>query len=562
MKTLRTALALLLLLSCNALAQDPPAPETDPAPAAPSVPPVIVRDIRVQTIGEERWNETLSEGLVFLDAESGKLCVADENDPHGRNVCVCRDIDWHTFTNDLKINGHRILYNDYWSQAAEAGILSTRFGTNAWLRLVGAASGTLANVTVDAYDPTNATMVLTAGTATGTLQVCTNLLEADAWQPAANATITASTDAATTWTISLLGTSFETYRVLAEVQPEAGIHAERPLHANQGITMGGVHWDAFPTNHATIEDLAEATNALAGRFDDYLPLAGGTLTNDLVLHKDSGDSSALVFRMGTETDNNTDWKIQVNDGLLKATHRTGTNGWATPKIAATTSGELYASKFNGDGQSVKVNSTNWTLGQFASTTTNSLAELEARAEEYWCMWWRTLSTTNINWIPTDWPARNVMCYVVFSKLSETNTVRFPAWSPNEPRTLTLYLYKAQNGSGVLQTADGNSLVSMTGGSAQFYQCNMSYLPGIGWTFIRTTLQQPYILYEDGRTYPSTSLLPDQTSMFLPLPTNPVAPSLSMAPALSFPAAPAVLQPEEPASPDATPDTPLPDESAF
>ena len=254
--------ATLLFLAAAAAAQEPPSPEMaqeESGAAATSVPPVLLRDVKLQTIGEERFLEKLPPGLIFIDAVTGKVMVADENDPHGRAVCTCRDIDWHSFTNTARFNGHRLEYNQYWSQVAEGGSLLCRFGTNSWLRLVGDTSGSLANLTVDSYDPTNGVMVITADATDGAvLQVCTNLVEAEAWKTATNATVTAATDAATTWSIDMLGTDVEFYRVLAEVQREAGIHAEKTIHANAGIKMGGERWDEWPDVGAIATNAANA----------------------------------------------------------------------------------------------------------------------------------------------------------------------------------------------------------------------------------------------------------------------------------------------------------------
>ena len=288
--------ATLLFLAAAAAAQEPPSPEMaqeESGAAATSVPPVLLRDVKLQTIGEERFLEKLPPGLIFIDAATGKVMVADESNPHGRAVCTCRDIDWHSFTNTARFNGHRLEFNQFWSQVAEGGSLLYRFGTNSWLRLVGDTSGSLANLTVDSYDPTNGVMVITADATDGAvLQVCTNLMEAEAWKTATNATVTAATDAATTWSIAMLGTDVEFYRVLAEVQREAGIHAEKPIHANAGIEMGGERWDEWPTNHAT-EEWVEGYVAT-----NHQSLAGLATTQELAaaFARAANDTCTLYWR--------------------------------------------------------------------------------------------------------------------------------------------------------------------------------------------------------------------------------------------------------------------------
>lgn len=261
MKHLRLTLAALLLLPCMALADDLPALAAgDAAPAAnpalaPSVPPVILTNVIVQVIGEERALEELPPGLLFLDADNGELMVADEDDPHGRAVCVCKDIpDYHNLTNTLRVNGHRIELNAAYSMQAEGEVLSVRAGTNAVLQILHSPQGELAPLTCT--HETDRTLLLTANApADSTLLICTNLMESPQWSTATNAVIVETTDAATTWRITLLDFPVpEFYRVRSSISLDAGIYARLPLHATQGIdidttnglTMGDTTWTHLP----------------------------------------------------------------------------------------------------------------------------------------------------------------------------------------------------------------------------------------------------------------------------------------------------------------------------
>lgn len=265
--------------------------------AIAQVPPVMVTNLVLQKYGEEAKSIVFKDGQLFWDAEHDALFIGDGENHGGRAVCPHfgknYDIDWHVFHKTLQVNGNDIQFNQFWTQVAEGGTLAYRFGTNTWLRFVGTRSGELANLSIDARDVTNGTMTVTADAVNDPiLQVSTNLVSADPWQTATNATVTSTTDVSTTWTIDLLDTTFQVYRVLATTTRPVGIHALRPLYAHQGLYMDGERWDAWPdvggiatnaanaavtpveervgtleTNaalHATKSELVDATNTLAG----------------------------------------------------------------------------------------------------------------------------------------------------------------------------------------------------------------------------------------------------------------------------------------------------------
>ncbi|MBP1589621.1 MAG: hypothetical protein ILO10_05445, partial [Kiritimatiellae bacterium] len=191
------------------------------------VPPVRTAEPVAQKWGEEADDEVQREGVLFWRDDKGALYIGDGETPGGKAVCVGLPPDLYSWTNDVSANGHALLWGGGWSQQAEGGSLLVRLGTNSWLRLVAASSGELANLAVSDLDQTNGSMRLTADTADpgAVLLVATNLLDPEAWQPATNGEIVASTDASTTWLITLLDTPFEVYRVRTSVTLEAGIHA-------------------------------------------------------------------------------------------------------------------------------------------------------------------------------------------------------------------------------------------------------------------------------------------------------------------------------------------------
>lgn len=272
------------------------------AAAFAEVPPVVTEDVRLQKWGEERTREVQEEGVLFYDAD-GVVYIGDGVTPGGKAVCVGRPTDLYSWTNDVAANGHALLWGGGWSQQAEGDSLLLRLGTNSWLRLVSASAGELANLFVSDLDQTNGTMRITADTTdpAATMLVATNLLDPEAWQTATNAQVIATTDASTTWLVTLLDTSFETYKVRVTTTREAGIHAERTFHANagiklpegQGIEMDGERWDEWPNmanyaSNSAVEAVAENLSAHTSATNPHgITAAGiGALTTET-------DSAAL-----------------------------------------------------------------------------------------------------------------------------------------------------------------------------------------------------------------------------------------------------------------------------
>lgn len=244
------------------------------------IPPATLEDVVVQLLGSERQYETLRQGLIFIDAATGELYYTNEEHPEGRTVCVCKPFpDWHSFSNTVRVNGHVIALNPHYSIQAESHVLSIRYGTNTVWGILGDESGELAGLTAAMVDEGH--MTISANVPAGgnpVLMVCTNLLGTDPWKPATNAVVYSQTDQATTWYVTLMefdGTSgAEFYRVYGSgITRPAGVYCNEPLRANrgvvipegEGITLGTNTWTAWPTNHATAEDLNAASNAISSR---------------------------------------------------------------------------------------------------------------------------------------------------------------------------------------------------------------------------------------------------------------------------------------------------------
>lgn len=85
---------------------------------------------------------------------------------------------------------------------------------------------------------------------------------------------------------------------------------------------------------------------VVGHASEDLLLTGGQLTGNLTLHSDSGNSPALIFHRGTDTDSYSDWKIVDISGNLYFYSRTGTAGW-TQKLLVGENGIVTATTFSG-----------------------------------------------------------------------------------------------------------------------------------------------------------------------------------------------------------------------
>lgn len=172
-----------------------------------------------------------------------------------------------------------------------------------------------------------------------------------------------------------------------------------------------------------------------------------------------------------------------------------------------------------------------------------VGELEERTEEYWCKWTGdSLTTSGTNWIPTDWPARSVYCYVYCA--SGTNTIATPPqedFAPAAAHTLHLRIFKAADATVYVRAAGGGgALASLTGGSIIHRDVVLAWRPGIGWICTQITISAaPMAVGADDRTrHVYASDLPED-DRFAPVILDSSSQALSMSPSLS----PSVLSPE-------------------
>lgn len=110
--------------------------------------------------------------------------------------------------------------------------------------------------------------------------------------------------------------------------------------------------DELPETHqdATMYYGIHTGNISAHLNDIYVNRSGDTMTGDLTLHSDSGNSPAIMFKRGTDTDTLTDWKVYVTGGNLIFQSRDSTisptNTWMT-KLTVAQSGVITATTFSG-----------------------------------------------------------------------------------------------------------------------------------------------------------------------------------------------------------------------
>lgn len=147
-----------------------------------------------------------------------------------------------------------------------------------------------------------------------------------------------------------------------------------------------------------------------------------------------------------------------------------------------------------------------------------MGELEERAKEYWCKWRpQDLSLTETNWIPTNWPAKTVWCYVNMTDTNATCVFALPKWYPAEDCTLHLVLQKASNVPGFsVRSADGNAVASTTATAGTYREMVLAWRSDIqNWIVHQYTLATTayYISGSSRGSIPYSNLPNDE---FLPV----------------------------------------------
>lgn len=136
-----------------------------------------------------------------------------------------------------------------------------------------------------------------------------------------------------------------------------------------------------------------------------------------------------------------------------------------------------------------------------STHINS--KIENELEEYWCKWDNTvLQGNSTNWIPTNWPASNIRCFVYIGASSDSThsnvCIALPQWEPNEPRKLDFLVTKAAKCTNLVfkvaegpATSSSYNFITYTTASTKYGWLELSYHPGVGWLSLPHTVAGHY-----------------------------------------------------------------------
>ena len=475
MNPLRKALATLLeaaralpLLAAGLVLAGPAA-----ATADPGVPPVVLTNVVVQKYGEEANWEPLPEGTLFWRTGDpwtpDGLYIADGETPGGRAVCVGR-ADYHSFTNTVKVNGHRVELNDQMSLQAESYAVLFRCGTNTLLRISAAKASGFVRYTVQSYSPTG--MVIQANVSAGAfVEVTTDLLDASSWTAATNATVLDSTGESTTWSIDFLDADAQFYRVAypSDTPVDVAITAELPFLANAGLVipegqtlrMGSNTWTELP-DVGTI-----ATNA-ADAAVSPVAVRVGTLEPIAATHATKTELAAATNTLAES---------------VAETYATAANLAAVAGLAATNAGNIYSNSAN------------------LTSVTNAFGQRISEFEEVNLVVYREMSTTDANiWeAPTNLPTRCLNLHICATNFTSTNyplTIRIPSeLQPTRPTTIR-FLLSAVTGNTRLNYEQGTTrrLSNYAPASSQ-RQIELHWLPEVGaWQYFHFQLQASHTPY--------------------------------------------------------------------
>lgn len=446
MNPIRKALAILLEIARELplLASALLLLESAAATSASVVPPVVLTNVVVQKYGEEANWEPLPEGTLFWRTGDpwtpDGLYISDGETPGGRAVCSGRG-DYHSFTNTVKVNGHRIELNDHMSLQAEAYAVLFRCGTNTLLRISAAKTGGFVRYSVESYSPTGMVIKANVSAAAGaSVEVTTDLLDASSWTPATNAAVVAESGESTTWAIDFLDAETQFYRIAlgSAVPLDASIAAELPFLANAGIVipegqtlrMGSNTWSALP-DVGTI-----ATNAAATAVS---PVAArvGTLETNAAQH---ATKSELIAATNTLA------------GDIAETYATAANLAAVAALAATNAGNIYS---NAAGLS-------W--------VTNALGQRISAFEKVTIAYAPAAITADTWYIPTNCPTHAMDVQINSSVFNTTNSyceIRIPAgYAPSGPMRIRMYVWRTHTNARHRFGIGNNAHVTTSGPNAR------------------------------------------------------------------------------------------------
>ena len=263
----------------------------------------------------------------------------------------------------------------------------------------------------------------------------------------------------------------------------------------------GYEWATNAYGMATRADRLATSNAtaIAGLGETFVPLTT-TRTNE-------------IFSRGIRFRNNNSGgyqqlpiPIEFQNATLKLNGETITN-WSD--LAADTNAILAAVETN--------NFASLTLG--GETITNWPSGGGGVASQYACKWTAdSLSDSVTNWIPTNWPARNITLYILDSETSPCNVAIQTNWIPPADCSITIIpcCSSSSSSSRNFTLRVGSQSVYSTTGKSTYRVITMRYDAAAGtWLYTNFSTDQPYTFKPDGTRCAFTAPdLPEDT--FLPV----------------------------------------------
>ena len=149
-------------------------------------------------------------------------------------------------------------------------------------------------------------------------------------------------------------------------------------------------WRGIQDNLTSSTNTTESLSAKQGyllangsaRDDTKLPLAGGTLTGNITLYAESGNSPAIIFQRGTLTDTLNDWRIIDSSGKLYFGQRGSGSSDFDSAICFGNSGDITATTFAGNLSGTIASSTTATTQTSTDNSTKVATTAFVKAQGY------------------------------------------------------------------------------------------------------------------------------------------------------------------------------------
>lgn len=94
------------------------------------------------------------------------------------------------------------------------------------------------------------------------------------------------------------------------------------------------------------DNQSEINKNFTEKFNDYLPLAGGTLTGDLTIKRNSSDSPSIILQRAETNDTFEDWRMANVAGYFKIQNRNSENTWTDVLSLAASATKTLTSSYS------------------------------------------------------------------------------------------------------------------------------------------------------------------------------------------------------------------------